>query len=100
MPAARKPRLKTAAAPGPAALLGAFLRENRTRFATDAAFAAAVGCSAGRLSQILSSDGLPRVRPQLAIAIHRETRGAVPGNALRPDLWRSRAGVPVGGNRQ
>lgn len=30
-----------------------------------------------------------------AIAIHRATEGAVPGSALRPDLWRAPEHVPV-----
>ena len=38
-------------------------------------------------------DGRPS--PRLAIAIHRATAGAVPGSALRPDLWRSPEHVPV-----
>ena len=36
-----------------------------------------------------------RLSPRLAIAIHRATAGAVPGSALRPDLWRSPEHVPV-----
>jgi DNA-binding transcriptional regulator YdaS (Cro superfamily) len=36
-----------------------------------------------------------RLSPRLAIAIHRATEGAVPGSALRPDLWRSPEHVPV-----
>jgi DNA-binding transcriptional regulator YdaS (Cro superfamily) len=35
------------------------------------------------------------VSPQQAIAIHRATRGAVPGSALRPDLWCRPEHVPV-----
>jgi len=36
-----------------------------------------------------------RVSPQLALAIHRATGGAVPGSLLRPDLWRRAQDVPV-----
>jgi DNA-binding transcriptional regulator YdaS (Cro superfamily) len=36
-----------------------------------------------------------RLSARLAIAIHRATGGAVPGSALRPDLWRSPEHVPV-----
>ena len=36
-----------------------------------------------------------RLSPQLAMAIHRATAGAVPGSALRPDLWRRPEDVPV-----
>lgn len=36
-----------------------------------------------------------RVSPQLAIAIHRATGGAVPGSLLRPDLWRRPQDVPI-----
>jgi DNA-binding transcriptional regulator YdaS (Cro superfamily) len=36
-----------------------------------------------------------RLSPRLAIAIHRATAGAVPGSALRPDLWRSPEHVPL-----
>lgn len=80
----------------PAVLLGRFLRENRSRFKTNQAFAYAIACSPGRLSQILNGGmAMPRVRPALAVAIHRVTGGFVPGNVLRPDLWRKPADVPV-----
>lgn len=36
-----------------------------------------------------------RLSARLAIAIHRATEGAVPGSALRPDLWRSPEHVPL-----
>lgn len=81
-------------------MLGAFLARSRARFPTDAAFAAAIGCTRGRLSQILHGRQGSRVRPLLAIAIHRESAGAVPGNVLRPDLWRRAADVPVIGGDQ
>ena len=35
-----------------------------------------------------------RLSPQLAMAIHRATGGAVPASALRPDLWRRPEDVP------
>lgn len=75
-------------------LLAAYLKAHRNRFPTDAAFAGSIGCSRGRLSQLLGGRG-GNVRPSLAIAIHRETDGAVPGNILRPDLWRRSADVPA-----
>lgn len=75
-----------------AQLLAEFLRRNRARFPTHAAFAAEIGCSPGRLSQILGGD---LVSPTLAVRIHRATRAAVPGNASRPDLWRRAADVPL-----
>jgi len=78
----------------PAELLARFLQTRRRRYPTDVSFAAAVRCSGARLSQILSGAG-GQVRPQLAIAIHRATGGAVPGNLWRPDLWRRPADVPV-----
>jgi hypothetical protein len=78
----------------PAKWLALFLKTRRGRYPTDVSFAEAIGCSGARLSQILhGAPGL--VRPQLAIAIHRETGGAVPGNLWRPDLWRKPADVPV-----
>jgi DNA-binding transcriptional regulator YdaS (Cro superfamily) len=36
-----------------------------------------------------------RVSAELAKAIHKATEGAVPGNLLRPDLWRRAADVPI-----
>ena len=54
--------------------------------------AAACGVSQALISKA-KIDG--RLSPRLAIAIHRATAGAVPGSALRPDLWRSPEHVPV-----
>jgi len=54
--------------------------------------AAACGFSQAAISQ---AKILGRVSPRLAIAIHRATGGAVPGSALRPDLWRRPEHVPV-----
>ena len=56
-------------------------------------------CSEGRLSQILAGSG-GRVSPALAINIHRETKGRVPGSAMRPDLWARAEDVPVGKGAQ
>lgn len=79
--------------------LGRFLKQHRNRFPTDASFAEAIQCSGGRLSQLLKGQG-GQPSPPLAIAIHKESAGAVPGNLLRPDLWRSPEDVPVdGGSR-
>lgn len=36
-----------------------------------------------------------RISDRVAIAIHRFTKGQVPGSALRPDLWRVPEHVPV-----
>jgi DNA-binding transcriptional regulator YdaS (Cro superfamily) len=54
--------------------------------------AAACGVSQALISKA-KIDG--RLSARLAIAIHRATAGAVPGSALRPDLWRSPDHVPV-----
>jgi DNA-binding transcriptional regulator YdaS (Cro superfamily) len=54
--------------------------------------AAACGVSQALISKA-KIDG--RLSARLAIAIHRATAGAVPGSALRPDLWRSPEHVPV-----
>jgi DNA-binding transcriptional regulator YdaS (Cro superfamily) len=58
--------------------------------------AAACGVSQALISKA-KIDG--RLSPRLAIAIHRATAGAVPGSALRPDLWRSPEHVPVNESR-
>lgn len=57
--------------------------------------AAAMGVAQQTVSR-LSRGEIP-VSPEQAMAIHRATRGAVPGSALRPDLWRCPAHVPVDG---
>ena len=57
--------------------------------------AAAIGVTQQTVSK-LSRGEIP-VSPQQAIAIHRATAGAVPGSALRPDLWRRPEHVPVDG---
>jgi DNA-binding transcriptional regulator YdaS (Cro superfamily) len=54
--------------------------------------AAACGVSQALISRA-KIDG--RLSPRVAIAIHRATEGAVPGSALRPDLWRSPEHVPL-----
>lgn len=54
--------------------------------------AAACGVSQALISKA-KIDG--RLSARLAIAIHRVTQGAVPGSALRPDLWRSPEHVPL-----
>jgi DNA-binding transcriptional regulator YdaS (Cro superfamily) len=35
------------------------------------------------------------VSPEMALAVHRFTAGAVPASALRPDLWARPQDVPV-----
>lgn len=57
--------------------------------------AAAMGVVQQTVSKLLRGE-IP-VSPEYAIAIHRATRGAVPGSALRPDLWCCPAHVPVDG---
>ena len=55
--------------------------------------AAAMGVSQQAVSRLARGE-MP-VSPEHAIAIHRATRGAVPGSALRPDLWCCPEHVPV-----
>lgn len=59
---------------------------------TQQKLAAACGVSQAAISQ---AKIFGRLSPRLAIAIHRATAGAVPGSALRPDLWRRPEDVPV-----
>jgi len=58
--------------------------------------AAAMGVSQQTVSR-LSRGEIP-VSPEYAMAIHRATRGAVPGSALRPDLWGCPEHVPIKGS--
>ena len=55
--------------------------------------AAAMGVAQQNVSKLARGE-IP-VSPQHAIAIHRATKGVVPGSALRPDLWCCPAHVPV-----
>ena len=55
--------------------------------------AAAMGVAQQTVSKLLRGE-VP-VSPEQAIAIHRATQGAVPGSALRPDLWSCPEHVPV-----
>ena len=57
--------------------------------------AAAMGVAQQTVSKLARGE-IP-VSPAQAIAIHRATAGAVPGSALRPDLWCSPEHVPVEG---
>ena len=57
--------------------------------------AAAMGVAQQTVSKL--SRGEMPVSPEHAIAIHRATAGAVPGSALRPDLWCCPEHVPVDG---
>ena len=36
-----------------------------------------------------------RVSPEMALKIHRATRGLVPASALRPDLWPTEQHIPI-----
>jgi DNA-binding transcriptional regulator YdaS (Cro superfamily) len=56
--------------------------------------AAACGVSQALISRA-KIDG--RLSARLAMAIHRVTEGAVPGSALRPDLWHTPEHVPLEG---
>lgn len=56
------------------------------------AFAKDAGITEGRLSQIIAG---ARPSPELAITLHRLSKGKVPGSKLRPDLWRRPRDVPV-----
>jgi DNA-binding transcriptional regulator YdaS (Cro superfamily) len=58
----------------------------RRKFAQDAKI------SEGRLSQLIGGE---QPSPELAITIHRLSKGAVPGSLTRPDLWRRAQDVPV-----
>jgi hypothetical protein len=60
--------------PTPHEDLRAFLDGHRATYPVHADFAAAIGCSDGRLSQILGGD---RPRPKLAWEIERETGGRI-----------------------
>ena len=55
--------------------------------------AAAMGVAQQTVSKLARGE-IP-VSPEHAIAIHRATRGAVPGSALRPDLWSRPEHVPA-----
>lgn len=79
--------------------LANWLKSHRLRFPSHRSFAEAVPISEGRLSQILGGSG-GEVSAKTAIGIHRETGGAVPASAFRPDLWKKPADVPVGEARQ
>lgn len=59
---------------------------------TQQALADAIDFSQGRIAQIIAGE---KASPELAIAIHRFTGGAVPGSTLRPDLWRRPEDVPT-----
>ena len=54
--------------------------------------ALACGVTQGTISRAKTAG---RLTPRLALAIHHATEGAVPGSALRPDLWRRPGDVPV-----
>jgi DNA-binding transcriptional regulator YdaS (Cro superfamily) len=60
--------------------------------------AAAIGVAQQTVSKLMRGE-IP-VSPEQAIAIHRATRGAVPGSALRPDLWNRPEHVPVDGESE
>jgi DNA-binding transcriptional regulator YdaS (Cro superfamily) len=59
---------------------------------TQEQLALACGVTQGSISRARTAG---RLTPHLAIAIHHATEGAVPGSALRPDLWRRPEDVPV-----
>jgi DNA-binding transcriptional regulator YdaS (Cro superfamily) len=55
--------------------------------------ATAMGVAQQTVSKLLYGE-VP-VSSEHAVAIHRATAGAVPGSALRPDLWLKPEHVPV-----
>lgn len=59
---------------------------------THSEIAAGIGCTPPNATRVLNGG---RTSWQLAIRIHVFTHGAVPGNVLRPDLWRRAEDVPV-----
>jgi DNA-binding transcriptional regulator YdaS (Cro superfamily) len=72
-----------------------------------AAFACAIRI-AGSESRLAAATGYSQVAinkarrrgsvsPQMALAVHRFTGGAVPASALRPDLWARPQDVPITG---
>jgi DNA-binding transcriptional regulator YdaS (Cro superfamily) len=63
---------------------------------SEAKLAAAIGCS-----QVAINKARRRgtVSPQMALAVHRFSAGAVPASALRPDLWARPQDVPLTAGR-
>lgn len=61
------------------------------------AFCKKVRVTGGRLSQVIGGE---RASPRLALAIDKESDGAVPASLLRPDLWRSPKDVPIERSRR
>lgn len=59
---------------------------------SEAKLAEAVGLSQPLINKAKQSG---RAGPRLAIAIHRFSKGAISGSALRPDLWLKPEDVPV-----
>ena len=57
---------------------------------------AKLGRAAGNFSQNAIHQPMKRnsVSPELALGIHRATKGAVPASELRPDLWERPEDVP------
>jgi len=76
-----------------AAAITAWIANNPQKVLNQGAFARGIGCSEGRLSQILGGE---RASQKLAIRVHQFTNGEVPGSLLRPDIWRRPEDVPVG----
>ena len=62
------------------------------QFGSEHALAIACGVTQSAISKAKHTT---RVSPELALAIHRATRGEVPGSVLRPDLWRKASHVPT-----
>jgi DNA-binding transcriptional regulator YdaS (Cro superfamily) len=63
---------------------------------SEAKLAAAIGCSQVAVNKARRRGS---VSPQMALAVHRFSSGAVPASALRPDLWARPQDVPVAGAR-
>ena len=63
---------------------------------SEAKLAAAIGCSQVAINKARRRGS---VSPQMALAVHRFSSGAVPASALRPDLWARPQDVPVAAAR-
>lgn len=59
----------------------------------DAMTAAGLPTIQQHISKYINGDRL--ITAEVAIAVHRATRGIVPASALRPDLWQTPEHVPI-----
>lgn len=82
---------RTAAQTAGAAFRAWWMR-NREHYETRRALGEALGKSSAWVSKVFDGE---QVSTDSAIAIHILTNGAVPGSALRPDIWRNPEDVPI-----